>query len=154
MPVVAWLLKELFAPLGLTKLRTVHDVVLGASPGADQTLQGYLRWLPLRPVRNKEAEAPECQLGKKLINFVSVKGEDLLLQAPSVGTMKFHRCGLPYPANCGGGEWYQMRATFKAVFRTVNMLVKGIQMCGTPSLGILVRAYRTAYSKACEFYLC
>ena len=90
-PVVAWLLKELFAPLGLTKLRTVHDVVLGSSPGADQTLQGYLRRLPLRPVRNKEAEAPECQLGKKLINFVAVKGEDLLLQAPSVGTMKFHR---------------------------------------------------------------
>ena len=90
-PVVAWLLKELFAPLGLTKLRTVHDVVLGSSPGADQTLQGYLRRLPLRPVRNKEAEAPECQLGKKLINFVAVKGEDLLLQALSVGTMKFHR---------------------------------------------------------------
>ena len=97
-PVVAWLLKELFAPLGLTKLRTVHDVVLGASPGADQTLQGYLRWLPLRPVRNKEAEAPECQLGKKLINFVSVKGEDLLLQAPSVGTMKFHRLRASVPS--------------------------------------------------------
>ena len=64
-PVVAWLLKELFAPLGLTKLRTVHDVVLGASPGADQTLQGYLRRLPLRPVRNKEAEAPEGQLAKE-----------------------------------------------------------------------------------------
>ena len=74
-----------------TKLRTVHDVVLGASPGADQTLQGYLRRLPLRPVRNKEAEAPEGQLAKKLINFESIKGEDLLLQALSVGTMKFHR---------------------------------------------------------------
>ena len=97
-PVVAWLLKELFAPLGLTKLRTVHDVVLGACPGADQTLQGYLRRLPLRPVRNKEAEAPEGQLAKKLINFVSVKGEDLLLQAPSEGTVKFHRLRASVPS--------------------------------------------------------
>ena len=96
--VVAWLLKELFAPLGLTPRLTLHDVVLGASPGNDLTLQGYLRRQPLRVHRQQVGEAPEQQLAKKLINFVSVKGEDLLLQASSENAVKFHRLRASVPS--------------------------------------------------------
>jgi len=97
-PVVAWLLKELFAPLGLTTRQSLQDVVLGASPGADHTLQGYLRRPPLRVQRHKVGEAPEGQLAKKLVNFVSVKGEDLLLQASSENAVKFHRLRASVPS--------------------------------------------------------
>eukprot|EP00435_Cladocopium_sp_Y103_P065597 s17_g27.t1 len=89
--VITWLLKELFAPLGLTSLNSLGDVVRATSPGGDPLLQGYLRRPSLVPVKSTCEVVPEDQLVKKLVNFVSVKGEDLLLQADSENQVKFHR---------------------------------------------------------------
>ena len=97
-PVIGWLLKELFRPLGLTQVKSLADVVQAAAPGGDSTLQGYLRRPPLRVQRQKVVEAPEELLAKKMINFVSVKGEDLLLQAQSENAVKFHRLRASVPS--------------------------------------------------------
>ena len=97
-PIVAWLLKELFWKLGLTPLSTLDQVVQSASPGAGTTLQGYLRRPPLQTQRGQLGETPEHQLAKKLINFVSVKGEDLLLQAATENAVRFHRLRSSVPS--------------------------------------------------------
>lgn len=96
--VVAWLLKELFRPLGLTPVASLQEVVRAASPGLDSQLQAYLRRLPLNPVKGSYHQAPEKALTQKLMQFVSVKGEDLLLQADSENQVKFHRLRASVPA--------------------------------------------------------
>ena len=40
-PVIAWLLKELFAPLVLTPLKSLADVIQATAPGRDTQLQSY-----------------------------------------------------------------------------------------------------------------
>ena len=97
-PVVAWLLKELFFPLGLTTISTLQQVVLAATPGSGSTLQGYLRRPPLVAPPRALGGYLQQQLAKKLINFVSVKGEDLLLQAQSENSVRFHRLRASIPA--------------------------------------------------------
>lgn len=97
-PSISWLLKELFWPLGLTQCRTLEDVMRASSPGKDDTLQGYLRRPPLNPVREQSVAAPESLLTRKLLHFVSVKGEDLLLQASSENNVRFHRLRASVPA--------------------------------------------------------
>lgn len=96
--VVAWLLKELFRPLGLAPVASLQEVVRAASPGLDSQLQAYLRRLPLNPVKGSYHQAPEKALTQKLMQFVSVKGEDLLLQADSENQVKFHRLRASVPA--------------------------------------------------------
>ena len=101
-PVIAWLLQQLCWPLSLTEHGTLADLVRSASPGgdiADSHLPGFLRRPPLRPVRTAEAKIPEEVLTKKLVNlvFVSIKGEDLLLQSGSEITVKFHRLRASVP---------------------------------------------------------
>ena len=54
-------------------------------------LQGYLRRPSLQRVKASQAVAGEGLLARKLVNFVSIKGEDLLLQADSENQVKFHR---------------------------------------------------------------
>ena len=88
--VISWLLKELFGPLGMTSTRSLGDVVK-VSPGGDPMLQGYLRRPSLQRVKASQAVAGEGLLARKLVNFVSIKGEDLLLQADSENQVKFHR---------------------------------------------------------------
>ena len=95
--VIAWLLKELFYPLGLTPLGSLQEVVRAAAPGQDSQLQAYLRRPPLNPVKGSQHLAPEGILTKKLMQFVSVKGEDLMLQAESENQVKFHRLRASVP---------------------------------------------------------
>eukprot|EP00435_Cladocopium_sp_Y103_P018556 s1332_g4.t1 len=97
-PVIAWLMKELFAPLGLTPLRTLGDVVAAASPGKDTGLQGYLRRPPLQASSPVVEPLAEEILTKKLVNLISVKGEDLLLQAETENSVKFQRLRSSVPA--------------------------------------------------------
>lgn len=96
-PVIAWLLSQLCHPLGLTPYGSLDEVVKAASPGQDKGLQGFLRRPPLNPLRKQNREAPETQLTKKLLQFVSVKGEDLLLQAESENCVRFHRLRASVP---------------------------------------------------------
>ena len=96
--VVTWLLHQLFYPLGLTEVDSLSAVVDRCSPGKSLDLPGYLRRLPLNHVRSVEPLQPELALAKRLINFVSVKGEDLLIQGESENSVKFHRLRSSVPA--------------------------------------------------------
>lgn len=97
-PVISFLLLHLFKPLGLTSLTGLADIMRSVQPGGDRQLQGYLRRPPLRPVKGLIAPIAEEVLAKKMANFVSIKGEDLLLQADSENTVKFHRLRASVPA--------------------------------------------------------
>jgi len=95
--VISWLMKELFAPLGLTPMDTLGEIVQATSPGGDPSLQGYLRRPSLVPVQGHGRLAAEEKLTKKLVNMVSIKGEDLLLQADTENQVKFHRLRASVP---------------------------------------------------------
>ena len=95
--VITWLMKELFGPLGLTNLASLGDVVQATSPGRDSSLQGYLRRPSLVPVKGPCSDVAEEQLTRKLVNLVSIKEEDLLLQADSENQVKFHRLRASIP---------------------------------------------------------
>ena len=97
-PAVAWLLSHLFHPLGLTSVSSLKDVLEASSPGNDQSLQGFLRRLPMQRVPRQEISTAEEQLARKLSTFVSVKGEDLMIQAPTENVVKFHRLRTSVPA--------------------------------------------------------
>lgn len=96
--VVAWLLANLFHPLGMTTLSTPQQVVDQVVPGRSEGLRGYLARLPLRIPRGKGKPDTGGMLARKLSSFVSIKGEDILLQAPTEGTLKFHRLRVGIPA--------------------------------------------------------
>ena len=99
--VVTWLLAQLFHPLGLTKVRSVQEVVKQTSPGLQTSLRGFLQRLPLRQFRVatiEDSSTSSLVLAEKLSTFVSIKGEDILLQAPTEGSIKFHRLRASVPA--------------------------------------------------------
>lgn len=58
------------------------------------------------PLKSNNAEA----LVRKLLNLVSIKGEDILLSAQSEETLKFHRlrASLPKPLAVAHGVWMEM----------------------------------------------
>ena len=88
-PVVANLLKSLFQPLGLMQPVSVQGVVDRLTPGKGDHLQSVLLRAPLR--RADPVSHVDDGLAERLAGLVSVKGEDLLLQAPSENVVKFQR---------------------------------------------------------------
>ena len=84
------LLNHLYARLGLITLMTPQAVLDALAPSTSCTVQGRLTRLPLNPskeiVQDKSAE-----LSFKLSNLVSIKGEDILLTAPTSQSVKHHR---------------------------------------------------------------
>lgn len=95
--VVAWLIGCLTAPLGLSSRFTPQQIVLACRPGGAGDLQRLLSRPPLR----RELVVPAAQgdrLVKKLAGLVSMKGEDLLLQAASEPQVKFQRLRAGVPA--------------------------------------------------------
>lgn len=89
-PVVAWLLSQLTAVLGLSAPHTPQEVMNKLKPSAQNPVQASLWRTPLRPIRVASGLAPGG-LVQKLGSLISVKGEDLLLTAPSSELSKFHR---------------------------------------------------------------
>ncbi len=96
--VVAWLLSCLFGPLGQTSVWGLPQVVEQLVPGRSANLRGYLARPPIRVPRGPGVPVSQAILARKLSSFVSIKGEDILLQAPSEGTLKFHRLRIGIPA--------------------------------------------------------
>ena len=96
--VVTWLLSNLFGRLGLTSVTSVAQVVSHTSPGRDDSLRAYLQRLPLTPPKGKSGCEHEAILADKLSSFVSIKGEDILLQAPSEQLVRFQRLRASIPA--------------------------------------------------------
>ena len=97
-PVVSWLMMQLFGPLCLTPQKTLGNLLEAIRPGSERQLQGFLKRLPLRETKGAVAPVDEVVLAKKLTNFVSVKGEDLMLQAESENSVKFHRLRASVPS--------------------------------------------------------
>ena len=96
-PVVAWLLCQLCAPLGLCSGLTPQGIMDRTAPGGQGLLQARLWRLPLRPWRGT-GEQSSAHLVEKLANLVSIKGEDLLLTAPSSQMIRYHRLRATVPA--------------------------------------------------------
>lgn len=94
---VAWFLSCLLFPLGLGLPFSCQDLMDRLSPQGQLSFQGRLLRTPLRPLRGSKA-GDQRKLASKLGTLVSVKGEDLLLNAPSSSIPKFHRLRCSFPA--------------------------------------------------------
>ena len=95
--VIMWLLSQLCAPLGLCDAMSVDDIIQALTPGKSSKLQALLLRTPLHrsgPVQSKTSR----ELVKKLLGIVSVKVEDLLLQASSEQLVKHHRLRASIPS--------------------------------------------------------
>ena len=96
--VVAWILSQLGTLLGLNDRLAVQDIVARTSPGCSRDFQTYLQ----RPLMEQNG-APvnhgcALKLIHKLLTLVSVKGEDLMLQASTEDQVKYHRLRASIPA--------------------------------------------------------
>lgn len=77
-----------------------QNLVNRCKPGGSAYVQGRLFRLPLNPVRERRTGDAQA-LASKLCNLVSIKGEDVMVMAPSSATTKFHRL----PASVPGRLW-------------------------------------------------
>ena len=97
--VVAWLLSQLSAVLGLGPVLSLEQVMQQCSPGGGQTLQSLLLRPYMRVPRQSATAGNEAQLVKKLAGLASLKGEDVLLQAQTEDPVRYHRLRASIPAN-------------------------------------------------------
>ena len=97
-PVVAILLHQLLAPLGLVAPLTIKEVVELCSPGGGRRLQSYLFRPPLQQIRVARAQGDCSILVQKLAGLASQKGEDLMLQAPTEHVVRHQRLRVSIPA--------------------------------------------------------
>lgn len=96
--VVAWLLNHLGYLLGFHPLRTPQDMVERTAPGCSLELQAFLQRPPMGRLPKSASEAGDLRLVQKLTTLVSLKGEDLLLQAGSEDLVRYHRLRASVPA--------------------------------------------------------
>ena len=95
--VVVWLLAQLGAVLGLCPSKTPQEAVDATKPGGHKTLGGVLQKPSMRKVK-KEGTEGEYDLVAKLLNMVSLKGEDIMVQAPTEETLRYHRLRASLPS--------------------------------------------------------
>lgn len=114
--VVVFLLKQLFEPLGLTSPRSLQDRMDDLIPGRGSRLQTVLYRPPL-----SRAQHPDTNLAKRLAQLVSVKGEDLLLQAASEPLVRHQRLRSSVPAKLW--RWREVAAwAWKGAPEHINQL--------------------------------
>lgn len=94
--VVACLLKQLFERLGLVRPVSIQELVNRLVPGGGPTLQMVLQRPPIH--RETPQVSPENGLARRLSGLVSVKGEDLLLQASSEHLVRHQRLRASVPS--------------------------------------------------------
>lgn len=97
--VVSWILSQLGSLLGLNPPLSVQQVVDRTSPGCCKDFQTFLQRPLMRPGRKLVGHSNELKVVSKLLTLVSMKGEDLLLQASSEDQVKYHRLRASVPAN-------------------------------------------------------
>ena len=95
--VISWLLAQLFGTLGLCPKYTPQELVRLLTPDGQIFLQSRLWRRPLQPLRGDSTNA-EPVLVQKLANMVSVKGEDIMLSAPSSQLCKYQRLRSSVPS--------------------------------------------------------
>ena len=95
-PVVVCLLKQLFERLGLVPFVPISTLLARMTPGCGSTLQSILQ---RPPVKREDLQIfPENDLSRRLAGLVSVKGEDLMLQAPTEHLVRYHRLRTSIPS--------------------------------------------------------
>ena len=87
--VVTWLLAQLGHQLGLCPLLTPQQAVHATAPGRSGALGGLLQRQAMRKIPKGPAQG-EYDLVSKLLNLVSLKGEDIMVQAPTEETLRYH----------------------------------------------------------------
>ena len=98
--VVTWLLGCLGWVLGLNPRISGKDAADRTAPGCQHDLQTFLRRSAMKQVRkNQEPHGHESKLVHKLMTLVSMKGEDLMIQASSEERVQYHRLRASIPAN-------------------------------------------------------
>ncbi len=97
-PVVAWFLQQLLAPLGFCRSFPPQLLLAKLQPQNNPLIQSRLLRLPLRPLRGAQNLDAEAGLAAQLGNLTSIKGEDILLQGPSCEQVKFHRLRASVPS--------------------------------------------------------
>ena len=98
--VVTWLLGCLGSILGLNARITGKEAVQRTAPGCTANLQTFLRRPVMRLIKKAHRSAGlDGKLVNKLMTLVSMKGEDLMLQASSEDVVHYHRLRASIPAN-------------------------------------------------------
>lgn len=97
-PVVAWLLGQLLAPLGLCQNFSPQDIVDRLVPSQQEMISNLLFRSPLRPSRESGGTGQAETLAFKLGNLVSIKGEDILLTSSPAEQVKYHRLRASIPS--------------------------------------------------------
>lgn len=98
--VVTWLLSQLLFQLGLGRELSAQDCVLSTAPGQSSSLQGLLLRPPMSGhlVKVSQNSKDALTLVKKLTGVVSIKGEDIMLNAPSDVQSKHQRLRASIPS--------------------------------------------------------
>ena len=98
--VVAWILSQLGHLLGLNSSLSVQQIVELTSPGPTRDFQSFLQRPWMRPQRTcvPEGLSNEERVVRKLLTLVSIKGEDLMLNASSEDQVKYHRLRASVPS--------------------------------------------------------
>ena len=99
--VVVWLLNQLLHPLGLCPPLRPQDCVNRTKPGQGRLLESCLLRPPFsghRPFKLAKGAGNSLQLVRKLTGLVSIKGEDILLTAPTEIQVKHHRLRSSVPS--------------------------------------------------------
>ena len=80
-PVVAYLLHHLLAPLKLCEPHTAKQIQQQCQPGQSKHLNGFLTRPPWTPPRIKKVDDNDVVLFRKLSSLMSSRGTDVLLQS-------------------------------------------------------------------------
>ena len=96
--VASYLLGILCSRLGLCTPHTPQLIMDKLLPQNNAFLQSRLLRLPLRPLRGSANTDAEAELAVKLGGLVSLKGEDLMLNAPTSEQARFHRLRASVPS--------------------------------------------------------
>ena len=97
-PVVAWFLGQLLAPLGFIEPHSPQGIVDKINPVNLWSVQSRLLRRPLNPVVVSTSPDSQVQLVRQLSNLVSIKGEDILLNSSTSQMTKFHRLRASVPS--------------------------------------------------------
>ncbi len=97
-PVVAWLLSQLFAVRGLCRSFNPQQILDQLLPENRIFLQDRLVRVPLRPLRGPGGSDGSLLLVQKLGNLVSMKGEDLMISGSSSEQVRFQRLRASVPS--------------------------------------------------------
>eukprot|EP00438_Fugacium_kawagutii_P036449 Skav224179 [mRNA] locus=scaffold257:56221:60355:- [translate_table: standard] len=137
-PVVTWLLGQLFGGLRLLEAPTPQKVMDDLEPGHQVYLQSRLWRLPLRPLRQQVTDR-SAELAQKLTHLVSIKGEDVLLSTPSQQMVKYQRLRASVPSKLwhwkivAGWQWkspneHINNLELRAILTTVKWRVERQQL--------------------------